>query len=95
LPNRDHIGLPLSVPRAAGTVGAFAIAGFCHIWLVAVGVDVVDWLLTGDLPGDIYDLLAMVFFGVPLALAVGLLDARAGFLATRDLAGHRAAPLAR
>jgi hypothetical protein len=86
---------PAAGLRVAGTVGAFAIAGFCLIWLVAVGVDVFAWLLTGGLPGDIYDLLAMVIFGVPFALAVGLLNARAGVLAARDLARHHAAPLAR
>jgi hypothetical protein len=81
--------------RVAGMAGAFAIAGFCLLWLGAVALDLVAWLVTGTTRGDPYDWLAILFFGVPFALAIGGLDARAGLLTLRDLrkrGGARLAP---
>jgi hypothetical protein len=74
---------PSAGMRTAGAVGALGIAGLCLLWLLAVGIDLIAWLATGALPGDLFDLLGMLFFGVPFAVAVGLLNARAGLLSSR------------
>jgi hypothetical protein len=82
--------------RVIGAVGAFAIAGFCLVWLAIVAYGGLFWLMTGALlGGDYLDAIGIAAIGVPLALVMLVLNAGAGWLGARDLTGHRAAPLAR
>jgi hypothetical protein len=82
--------------RVIGAVGAFAIAGFCLVWLVMVAYGGLHWLTTGTLVGgDYLDAIGIAAIGVPLALVMLALNAGAGWMGARDLAGHRTAPLAR
>ncbi len=89
-------GLALRTPwpalRVAGSVGALILATAALAWLGAIVVLAVRWLMTGTLAGDFYDLLGMVFFGLPVLLIIAALNLRAAFLAMRDLAGHAPHP---
>jgi hypothetical protein len=62
-----------------------AIAVLCLGFVVAAGVSLVDYLTAGKLPGDFADLLGILLFGVPLALVIGGLNARAFLLEIRQL----------
>jgi hypothetical protein len=55
--------------------------GAPSLWL---GIVLVDYLTAGDLPGDFADLLGILLFGVPLALVIGGLNARAFLLELRE-----------
>jgi hypothetical protein len=71
--------------RAIGAAAAFAIAAICLAFIVLAALSLVDYLTTGRLPGDILDLLVILFFGVPLGLVIGGLNARACLLEVREL----------
>ncbi len=71
--------------RLIGAVVVLAITVFCVAFLVAAGSSLVDYLTAGKLPGDFADLLGILLFGVPLALIIGGLDARAFLLEVREL----------
>ena len=69
--------------RVIGAVAAFGIAALCFAFLVAAVFSLVDYLTAGS--GDFGDLLGILFFGVPLALVIGGLNARAFLLEIRQL----------
>ena len=71
--------------RVIGAVAASAIAALCFAFLVSAIVSLVDYLTAGNLPGDFADLLGILLFGVPLALVIGGLNARAVVLEGREL----------
>jgi hypothetical protein len=71
--------------RAVGTVIALAITLLCLLFVVAGAFSLVNFLTAGILPGDFSDLLGILLFGVPLALIVGGLNARAFLLEIREL----------
>ena len=71
--------------RVIGAVAAFAIAAICMVFLISAIFTLVDYLTAGTLPGDFGDLLGILFFGLPLALVVGGLNARAVLLELREL----------
>jgi hypothetical protein len=71
--------------RALGTAGAFGIAAFCLVWFGAVIFGFVNMLTTGAFFGDAQDLLGILFLGVPLGLAIVLLNLRAGLLGAQTL----------
>lgn len=73
--------------QIAGIVGVLILATIALVWLGAVVILAVRWLLTGALAGDFYDLLGMVFFALPVLLVIAALNLRAAFLAVRDLRG--------
>jgi hypothetical protein len=72
-----------SLFRVIGAVAVFAIAALCFAFLVAAVFSLVDYLTAGI--GDFGDLLGIVLFGVPLALVIGGLNARALLLEVREL----------
>ena len=76
--------------RIAGIVGVLVLATIALVWLGAILVLGVNWLMTGELAGDFYDLLGMVFLGLPILLVTAALNVRAALLATRDV--HSRAP---
>ena len=69
--------------RVIGAVAALAIAAMCFAFLVAAVFSLVDYLTAGN--GDFGDLLGILLFGVPLALVIGGLNARAFLLEFREL----------
>jgi hypothetical protein len=71
--------------RAAGVVGAFGIVVCCLVWFGAVAFGFITMVTTGAFFGDVQDLLGIVFLGVPLGLAMVLLNLRAGLLGARTL----------
>ena len=71
--------------RGIGAVTALAIAALCFAFLVSGIISLVDYLTAGNLPGDFADLLGILLFGVPLALLIGGLNARAVLLEVREL----------
>lgn len=80
--------------RIAGIAGAFAIAGFCLLWFASAAYGLIEVVASGTQPfGDFYDMLGVIFFGVPLGLAILGLNARAAFLGARELR-RRASPVA-
>jgi hypothetical protein len=74
-----------TVLRVIGAAAAFAITALCFAFLVSAIFSLVDYLIAGNLPGDFGDLLGILFFGVPLALVIGGLNARAFLLEVREL----------
>ena len=74
--------------QIAGVVGVLILATIAFVWLGAIVILGVRWLVTGALAGDFYDLLGMVFFALPILLAITALNLRAAFLAVGDLRGH-------
>src|ERR1051326_2438405 len=71
--------------RVLGAVTAAAIAGLCLAFFVSAVFIFVDYVTAGELPGDFLDLLGILLFGVPLALVIGGLNARALVLELREL----------
>jgi hypothetical protein len=71
--------------RVLGAVTAAAIALLCLAFLVSAVFSFVDYVTAGELPGDFGDLLGILLFGVPLALVIGGLNARAFLLELREL----------
>lgn len=71
--------------RVIGAAAAFAIAALCFAFVVSAGVGLVEYLTAGNLPGDFGDLLGILLFGVPLALVIGGLNARAFLLELREI----------
>ena len=74
--------------RVAGIVAVLILATIALIWLGAIVVLGIQWLLTGALAGDLYDLLGMVFFALPILLVVAALNLRAALLAMGEFRGH-------
>ncbi len=74
-------------PRIAGIVAVLILATIALVWLGAIVIPGVRWLITGALAGDFYDLLGMVFLGLPVLTVIAGLNLRAAFLAVRDLRG--------
>jgi hypothetical protein len=70
--------------RATGAVLALAIASLCLLFIGSAMIGLVNYLTAGDLPGDFGDLLGILLFGVPLAIIVGGLNARAFLLEIRE-----------
>jgi hypothetical protein len=75
--------------RIAGTASAFGIAFICLLALAAFGFDLVRWLTTGTTSGDLLDLAGEIMLGVPFALVIGGLNARAAWLSVHDLQAQR------
>ena len=71
--------------RVLGAVAAAAIAVVCLAFCVAAIFSFVEYVTAGQLPGDFGDLLGILLFGVPLALILGGLNARAFLLEAREL----------
>jgi hypothetical protein len=86
------VGLMLRRSRAAmqiaGTVGVLILATIALVWLGAIVVLGVQWLMTGALAGDFYDLPGMVFLALPILLVIAALNLRSAFLAVGHLRGH-------
>ncbi len=77
-----------SAARIAGMVGVLIVASVALAWLGGMVFIAVRWLITGALAGDFYDLLGMVFFGIPVLAVIAGLNLRAAVLAVRDLPSH-------
>jgi len=71
--------------RVFGAVTAAAIAVLCLAFVVSATFIFVDYVTAGQLPGDFGDLFGILVFGVPLALVIGGLNARAFLLELREL----------
>jgi hypothetical protein len=71
--------------RAIGTAGAFAIAAVCIAFITSAAFSLINYLTTGNVDGDLLDLLAVLSIGVPLALIIGALNARACVLEVGEL----------
>ncbi len=71
--------------RVIGTVLAAAIAGACVAFLTSALISLANYVTAGNLPGDFGDLLGILFFGVPVAVVIGGLNARAFLLELREL----------
>jgi hypothetical protein len=71
--------------RVIGAVVAAAIAVVCLAFLASALFSLVDYVIAGNLPGDFADLLGILFFGVPVAVVIGGLNARAVLLEVREL----------
>ncbi len=84
-----HSGIATPI---AGIVGVLVLATVAVVWLGAILVLGVNWLMTGDLAGDFYDLLGMVFLGLPILLVTAALNGRAALLGIRDLHGRAPHP---
>lgn len=74
-----------TVLRVLGAVTAAAIALVCAAFFVSAIFSLLDYVTAGELPGDFGDLLGILLFGVPLALLIGGLNARAFLLELREL----------
>lgn len=70
--------------RVAGVVGVLVVLTAALTWLGAMAYAAVQWLVTGTMSGDYYDVLGIVFFGVPVLVAIAVLDLRAALLGIRD-----------
>ncbi len=66
--------------RIAGIVGVLTLATIAVVWLGAIVILGVQWLVTGALAGDFSDLLGVVFFALPILIVVATLNLRAAFL---------------
>jgi hypothetical protein len=73
-----------SLLRIIGAVLTAAIAVVCFAFLASALFSLLDYVTAGNLPGDFGDLLGTLFFGVPVALVVGGLNARAFLLELRE-----------
>jgi hypothetical protein len=69
--------------RVIGAVAAVAIAALCFAFLVAAVLSLIDYLTAGR--GDFGDLVGIMLLGVPLAVGIGGLNARAFLLELREL----------
>ena len=86
---RQHIGWL----RTVGALSAVVIAAAYALWIVAVGIDVTNWLTAGvatDRGG-----LELEIVCAPLAAVFGALNARSAWLGLRDLRSRRREPLTR
>ncbi len=84
-----------SAVRIAGLLGVLLVLTAALVWLGAMVYSGVLWLVTGAMAGDYYDMLGIVFFGVPVLIVITVLNGRAALLSARDLFGRRASPATR
>jgi hypothetical protein len=68
-----------------GAVVTAAIAVACLAFLASALFSLVNYVRAGNVPGDFADLLGILFFGVPVALVICGLNARAFLLELRKL----------
>ena len=81
--------------RTAGLLGVLVVLTAALVWLGAMAYSGLLWLATGAMAGDFYDMLGIVFFGVPVLVVISVLNARAAILAAQELFGHHATPATR
>lgn len=79
--------------RGIGVLGALAFVVFCSVWFAAAAygliVGVAKWLSKGTYGGDVGDAIGIVAIGVPLGLALLLLNLRAALQSIRPPRGNR------
>ena len=86
---------PRPAAHTAGLIGTLLVLTAALVWLGAMVYSGVLWLVTGAMAGDYYDMLGIVFFGMPVLVAISVINARASILAARNVFGQQASPTTR
>jgi hypothetical protein len=80
--------------RAAGVVGVLVVLIAALTWLGGMAYAGFQWLVTGTMAGDYYDMLGIVFFGVPVLVVIAVLNVRAALNTVRHHPGGHGMPIA-